>query len=35
LAPGTSGIGLLIVLAGVPVYFIWSRASATAAGPVP
>lgn len=35
LAPGTSGIGLLIVLAGVPVYFVWSRASATAAGPVP
>ena len=26
LAPKTSGIGLLIVLAGIPVYFAWSRA---------
>ena len=25
LAPGTSGIGFLIVLAGIPVYLIWSR----------
>ena len=28
LAPATSGIGYLIVLAGIPVYFIWSRRSA-------
>jgi APA family basic amino acid/polyamine antiporter len=28
LSPATSGVGLLIVLAGVPVYFIWSRAAA-------
>ncbi len=27
LAPKTSGIGLLIVLAGIPVYFAWSRAT--------
>jgi APA family basic amino acid/polyamine antiporter len=27
LAPETSGIGYLIVLAGIPVYFIWSRKS--------
>ncbi len=26
LAPGTSGIGVLIVLAGIPVYLVWSRA---------
>ena len=25
LAPGTSGIGFLIVLAGIPVYLVWSR----------
>jgi hypothetical protein len=25
LNPGTSGIGFLIVLAGIPVYLIWSR----------
>ena len=25
LAPGTSGIGILIVLTGVPVYFLWRR----------
>jgi APA family basic amino acid/polyamine antiporter len=29
LARETSGVGLLIVLAGVPVYFVWSRASAS------
>jgi APA family basic amino acid/polyamine antiporter len=28
LAPATSGIGYLIVLAGIPVYFIWSRGTA-------
>jgi basic amino acid/polyamine antiporter, APA family len=28
LAPATSGIGILIVLTGVPVYFFWRRASA-------
>jgi APA family basic amino acid/polyamine antiporter len=28
LAPETSGIGYLIVLAGIPVYFVWSRAGA-------
>jgi len=28
LAPATSGFGYLIVLAGIPVYFIWSRRSA-------
>jgi APA family basic amino acid/polyamine antiporter len=33
LAPETSGIGYLIVLAGIPVYFIWSRKSAPASGP--
>ena len=35
LAPGTSGIGLLIVLAGIPVYHVWSRVAAkpTSAGP--
>jgi APA family basic amino acid/polyamine antiporter len=25
LAPSTSGIGILIVLTGVPVYFLWRR----------
>jgi APA family basic amino acid/polyamine antiporter len=25
LAPGTSGIGILIVLTGVPVYFLWRK----------
>lgn len=25
LNPGTSGIGFLIVLAGIPVYLVWSR----------
>jgi APA family basic amino acid/polyamine antiporter len=28
LAPATSGIGMLIVLAGVPVYFFWRKAAA-------
>jgi APA family basic amino acid/polyamine antiporter len=28
LSPATSGVGLLIVLAGVPVYLVWSRAAA-------
>ena len=32
LAPGTSGIGFLIVLAGIPVYLVWSRTAARAAG---
>ncbi len=27
LAPGTSGIGILIVLSGVPIYFLWRRAA--------
>jgi APA family basic amino acid/polyamine antiporter len=30
LAPGTSGVGFFIVLAGVPVYLVWSRAAAEA-----
>ena len=25
LAPRTSGIGFLIILAGIPVYLVWSR----------
>jgi len=29
LAPATSGIGMLIVLTGVPVYFFWRRTAAT------
>jgi len=29
LKPGTSGIGFLIVLAGIPVYLIWSRLGST------
>jgi len=29
LAPATSGIGILIVLTGVPIYFIWRRAAST------
>jgi APA family basic amino acid/polyamine antiporter len=33
LAPATSGIGTLIVLAGIPVYFVWSRESAPAKNP--
>jgi APA family basic amino acid/polyamine antiporter len=28
LAPATSGIGMLIVLTGVPVYFFWRRIAA-------
>ena len=28
LAPGTSGIGMLIVLTGVPVYFFWRKVAA-------
>jgi APA family basic amino acid/polyamine antiporter len=28
LAPATSGIGILIVLTGVPIYFLWHRSSA-------
>jgi APA family basic amino acid/polyamine antiporter len=32
LAPETSGIGYLIVLAGIPVYFVWSRALAPSIG---
>jgi APA family basic amino acid/polyamine antiporter len=28
LAPATSGIGILIVLTGVPVYFFWHRSAA-------
>jgi len=31
LAPATSGIGMLIVLTGVPVYFFWRRAGKAAA----
>jgi basic amino acid/polyamine antiporter, APA family len=27
LAPTTSGIGILIVLTGVPVYFLWRRSA--------
>jgi APA family basic amino acid/polyamine antiporter len=34
LSPGTSGVGLLIVLAGVPVYLVWSRAAARSPQPV-
>ncbi|MFO0909359.1 MAG: amino acid permease [Isosphaeraceae bacterium] len=30
LAPGTSGIGFLIVLAGIPVYLVWSRGAGRA-----
>jgi APA family basic amino acid/polyamine antiporter len=32
LAPGTSGIGFLIVLAGIPVYLVWSRSAAGSPG---
>jgi basic amino acid/polyamine antiporter, APA family len=32
LAPATSGIGFLIVLAGIPVYFVWSRFPSSRAG---
>jgi APA family basic amino acid/polyamine antiporter len=33
LEPGTSGIGVLIVLAGIPVYLVWSRSAARSPGP--
>jgi len=29
LAPSTSGIGILIVLTGVPVYFLWRQQAAS------
>ena len=29
LAPGTSGIGYLIVLTGIPIYFLWQRQART------
>jgi APA family basic amino acid/polyamine antiporter len=29
LSPGVSGIGVLIVLAGIPVYLVWSRVAAS------
>jgi basic amino acid/polyamine antiporter, APA family len=29
LAPATSGIGILIVLSGVPIYFLWRKSAAT------
>ena len=32
LAPGTSGVGFLIVLAGIPVYFVWSRSASIGRG---
>jgi APA family basic amino acid/polyamine antiporter len=32
LNPETSGIGYLIVLMGIPVYFVWSRAAARRSG---
>jgi APA family basic amino acid/polyamine antiporter len=32
LSPGTSGIGFLIVLAGIPVYLVWSRSAAGSPG---
>jgi APA family basic amino acid/polyamine antiporter len=35
LAPATSGIGMLIVLSGVPVYFLWRRSAMTNAEAVP
>jgi APA family basic amino acid/polyamine antiporter len=31
LAPATSGVGFLIVLAGIPVYLVWSRAASSRA----
>jgi APA family basic amino acid/polyamine antiporter len=34
LKPATSGIGYLIVIAGIPVYLIWSRAAASRATPI-
>jgi basic amino acid/polyamine antiporter, APA family len=35
LAPETSGIGSLIVLAGIPVYYVWSRTDAIRPGSRP
>ncbi|HEU0299043.1 MAG TPA: hypothetical protein VFR37_06295, partial [Longimicrobium sp.] len=35
LAPETSGIGYLLVLTGVPVYFLWRRRTADVAGASP
>jgi hypothetical protein len=29
LAPATSGMGMLLVLTGVPVYFFWRKAAVT------
>ena len=29
LAPATSGIGILILLSGVPIYFLWRKSAAT------
>jgi APA family basic amino acid/polyamine antiporter len=29
LAPATSGIGILLVLTGVPIYFFWRRGAAS------
>jgi APA family basic amino acid/polyamine antiporter len=34
LAPSTSGIGILIVLTGVPAYFFWRKFAATEMNPV-
>jgi APA family basic amino acid/polyamine antiporter len=34
LAPATSGIGILIVLTGVPAYFLWRLRGARHASPV-
>jgi len=34
LAPATSGIGILIVLTGVPAYFFWRKVAATEINPV-
>ena len=34
LAPATSGIGILIVLTGVPAYFLWRLRAARYASPV-
>jgi APA family basic amino acid/polyamine antiporter len=32
LSPKTSGVGILIVLAGIPVYLVWSRVTASRPG---
>jgi len=34
LAPATSGIGILIVLTGVPAYFFWRKIAAIETNPV-